>query len=447
MKAKLLFILLIGLILGADVDIKAQSKYGTGQDSIDCITNISLYREFFRQWKDTRYKGETVKDAINPWRKVITECPKATLRAYTDGTKIVSYMINTEKDAEKRELLIDTLMMVYDWRIQNFGREGYVTGRKGIDFYKFRTQDFEQTYNLFKKSVELQKNEAEAPVISYYFRTTIKMVREEKADGTLIVDNYDQIINIIEHNLEKYKSNSKKLEQWQSLKGNIEAEFEPYATCEDLVPLYTRKFEENPSDIVLLQKITDILDSKKCHDSQLYFDASVQLYKLEPSPESAFLIAKMYLREKDYNEALIYLGQATSMEDADKLADAYYYMALCNQQANDYREARKNARLTLDNNPNYGAAYILIGDIYAASAKECGGNDLTNKVAYWAAVDKYYKAKRVDETVAEIANSRINSYAAHFPTTETIFFYNLKEGEDYEVECWINEKTKVRAAK
>ena len=48
-------------------------------------------------------------------------------------------MINTEKDAEKRELLIDTLMMVYDWRIQNFGREGYVTGRKGIDFYKFRT--------------------------------------------------------------------------------------------------------------------------------------------------------------------------------------------------------------------------------------------------------------------------------------------------------------------
>ncbi|MCD4746266.1 MAG: hypothetical protein K8R58_08200, partial [Bacteroidales bacterium] len=102
---------------------------------------------------------------------------------------------------------------------------------------------------------------------------------------------------------------------------------------------------------------------------------------------------------------------------------------------------------TIKLRPDDGNAYILIGDMYAASAKNCGNNDLTKKVAYWVAVDKYIKAKIVDPSVASTANSRIASYSKHFPVTETIFFYDLKEGDTYTVECWINEKTKVRAAK
>jgi hypothetical protein len=85
--------------------------------------------------------------------------------------------------------------------------------------------------------------------------------------------------------------------------------------------------------------------------------------------------------------------------------------------------------------------------MYAASAAECGDNDLTKKAAYWAAVDKYRKAKNADEDVVDIANKRIEIYTKQFPGTETIFFYDLKEGDPYTVGCWINEKTTVRAAK
>ncbi len=197
----------------------------------------------------------------------------------------------------------------------------------------------------------------------------------------------------------------------------------------------------------MLKKITDILDKKKCIESQLYFDATIQLYDLEPSPASAYLIAKMYLKESKFSDAIHYLSEATALEDEEDLAKIYFYMAQCNKELNKYSEARRNARKAIEYNSAYGAAYILIGDLYGTTAKDCGDNDLTKRVGYWAAVDKYVKAKQVDPEVAEMANNRIREYSAHFPTTETIFFYNLKEGDTYKVECWINETTRIRAAK
>ena len=98
-------------------------------------------------------------------------------------------------------------------------------------------------------------------------------------------------------------------------------------------------------------------------------------------------------------------------------------------------------------NPANGELYLLIGDMYAESAKNCGDNDLTSRVAFWVAVDKYYKAKQVDPALAPEADKKIGSYSIYFPAASTIFFYTLKEGDTYRVECWINEDTIVRAAK
>lgn len=452
MKAKIIFTLLaISLsFIAFNEDVQGQTGSNDprfGQDSAQCVMNISLYREFYRQWKDSRYKGESVKDAVIPWRWVLMNCPKGTQNTYLDGVKIMNYFIAKEKDQSKRELYIDTLLSLYDTRIEIYGNEGSTLGYKGVDFYKYRTSEFEGAYNIFKKSVQLLKNNSKGPIIIYYFRTTVKMAREKVLETTAIVEAYDEVMQIIEFNITKNKAVKRKLEEWQNVKGNIEAVFEPYATCEDLITIYQKKFNANKEDVELLKKITAILDKKKCIESQLYFDATVQLYKLEPSPQSAYLIGKMFLKEENHADALTYLSEAVNIEDIDKRALTYQYMAMCNQNQNKSSEARRNARKSIELNPENGNAYILIGDLYAASARRCGDNDLTNKVAYWAAVDKYRKAKRVDPSVAVVANKRINTYRKYFPTAETIFFYNLKEGDTYKVECWINENTTIRATK
>jgi hypothetical protein len=81
------------------------------------------------------------------------------------------------------------------------------------------------------------------------------------------------------------------------------------------------------------------------------------------------------------------------------------------------------------------------------SANSCGDNDLTKKVAYWAAVDKYNKAKAIEPDMADEMNELIRRYSPYFPPAEVLFFYNLEEGDTYEIGCWINEKTIIRAAK
>ena len=115
-------------------------------------------------------------------------------------------------------------------------------------------------------------------------------------------------------------------------------------------------------------------------------------------------------------------------------------------QLKKYVSARNHCYEAIKLRPNDGKPYILIGDMYVATAKSCGDNELTSKVAYWPAVDKYIKAKNIDPSVADIARSKINTYSQYFPVKETIFFYDLNEGDTYFVECWINENTKVRTS-
>ncbi|MBN2175392.1 MAG: tetratricopeptide repeat protein [Bacteroidales bacterium] len=448
-KRSILFISLftIFLLAGRHGFAQEESKYGT--DSVKCITNNSLYYEFFKQWKQSNYKSTAWKDAIKPWRWVFIHCPQSTINIYLHGEKLVEELINQESNKEKKEKYIDTLMMVYDKRIQYFGKEGYVLGKKGVDLYKLRPNDYEEVYEILKKSIALEGTESNGPVLIYYFRAAEKMVKAEKSEKTILVDIYDQTSEIVEFNIKKYnaENDTENLTNWENIKGNIELSFEPYATCEDLISIYTIKFNETPKDVDLLKKITKILEKKDCTDSELFFKATKNLHEAEPSARTAELMGIMNIKKEDYNAAAKYLNESINLfeDDMDK-ADAYFLLANVYFQLKQYSNARNASYEALKITPNEGKLYILIGDLYASSAKDCGDNDLTSKAAYWVAVDKYIRAKSVDPSVEELANTKINTFSQYFPLKETIFFYDLNEGDSYIVECWINEKTTVRTS-
>jgi len=274
------------------------------------------------------------------------------------------------------------------------------------------------------------------------------MVKLGNADEELIVDTYDEISELVDKNLAKYQTNARKLSQWENVKGNIDNTFEPYATCEVLIKIYGKKFEANPTDIALLNKITTILKKKKCTKSDLFFNTTEALYKADPTPVSAMLMGKMNIENEAYTEAAQYYLDAVDMiDDPLEKSDIYSDLGKIYYNLNDYIKARSYARKAIELNPADGKSYILIGDLYVASADRCGDNDLTKKVAYWAAVDKYYQAKKADSELTELANKRISSYSKHFPQMDVIFFHDLQEGSAFKVECWINETTTVRAAK
>ncbi|MFO7615290.1 MAG: hypothetical protein R6W71_11695 [Bacteroidales bacterium] len=456
MKASIIVILLSILTLTVpSFEVNAQedesnNNVGSGRygsDSLTCIMNISLYREFFKQWKASNYENETVKDLIGPWRWVFLNCPKGTQNTYIEGARIVAYLIEQADSEALRDKYIDTLMMVYDQRIEYFGREGFVLGRKGVDLFTYRPEDTEQIYNDLKRSVELEGNKSAPPILVYYMRSAINMAREGKADSTVIFDAYEISSAIIDHNIKKLQDKPAERGNWEIVQNNLELLLEPFATCTDLVAIYGKKFRETPDDLELLKKITGLLDAKKCQTDPLYFETTKKLYELEPSPESAYLIGKMLFSEGKYAEAIEYLKDAERMEEQAAVQQSYKIIAEAYRILRNYPAARSFALKAAALDPADGEPYLLIGDMYAETAADCGDNDLTSRTAYWAAVDKYIRARQVDPDIAEIANKRIAAYSVYFPSMETIFFYTLREGDSYTVQCWINEETRVRAAK
>jgi tetratricopeptide (TPR) repeat protein len=416
-------------------------KYG--EDSATCVVNISLYREFFKQWRNSGYKANrAADDAIRPWRWVFLHCPMGTQNTYIDGPKLVEYLIRKEEDEAKKESLIDTLFMIYDQRILYFDKEGFVLGRKGVDMYTYRPAAYQDIYQTLKRSVELEGNRSASAVLVYYFRSALEMLSNEQIEMTEVLEAYETIEAICEHNIQ---AGGKGAENYSNAWANIELTAESVFSCEDLIQSLGKKFTLSPKDPVLLRKITGILDKKACTDSELFFNASVNLYDVEPSPESAFMIGKMYFRRTDYASAARYLQQATSMEDSNSVADAYLLMATSFLSLKDFSKGRSAAQNASRYRPTDGRPYLLIGDMYAASASDCGDNKLTKKVAFWAAVDKYLRARAIDPSVESEATQKINTYSAYFPVMEDIFFYGLQEGESYTVGCWINEITTVRA--
>lgn len=449
LKSQILLGLIIGLIFSNTVSAQESvgSKYG--DDSATCVMNNSLYYEFYKQWKASDFKNASWKDAYGPWRWVFLNCPQSTVNIFLHGEGLLDEVINNEPDKTKKEMYIDTLMMLYDNRIKYYGNEGYVLGKKGVDLYKLRPEAYEEAYNILKKSLDLEGNQSGGPAIIYYFRAAEKIVKNGKADSSLLVDIYDQTSEIIDHNLDAAvtSGDAKSSANWENVKGNIELSFEPYATCKDLIRIYSLKFSNTPNEVSLLKKITKILDKKDCTDSELFFKATENLHQAEPTARSAELMGKMYIKREDYSKAAEFLLEAIKLyEDDNDRADANYLLANVYYQLKQYSNARSQCYEILKVRPNDGKAYILIGDLYATSAKECGDNQLTERVAYWVAVDKYYKAKSVDSTVEELATTKINTFSQYFPATETIFFYDLKKGDSYTVGCWINETTTVRSS-
>ena len=243
-------------------------------------------------------------------------------------------------------------------------------------------------------------------------------------------------------------ANEKLLNNFNATKANLDVAVQPYANCEDLVRIYQPKFDADPENVELLTKIAKTLEKRKCDDSQLYLSVAVNLHKVNPSPESAYLIGKKYLSEKDYGQATKYLLESTKSSNKEWAYQSYIYLAQIMNMNKNYEQGRTYARKAYDLDRTKGEPFIIIGQLYAASAKDCGTGDLETKAAYWAAVDQFEKAKSVDSSIASKANELINAYSHYFPSVETIFFNGYEEGQTFTLDkCWIGETTKVRAAK
>ena len=423
-------ILIFLVTLYLSYDLSAQGKWGA--DSVECITNLSLYREY--------YKQKNYNDALNPWRWTFLNCPQSSGNIYKNGPVIIKTIM--KKDDENRSAYLDTLMQIYDKRIQYFGKEGFVLGLKGSDILRYDKDNYQEAYQILRKSYELEQNRSSAGALSAYFKSATIMEKNGMLEKNDVLELYAELSEAIDYNL---VNNPKKSKYYNQTLLNVESLFTPYADCDALLNIFSEKFSKSADDINLLKRILKVMDQKECTENNLFFEVSSKLYELEPSALAASKMGKMSISRKEFTQAINYCNEAIELEE-DNEVKAKYYLVLADAYRNSgsYSKARQAAYMALDLKNNWGEAYMSLGNIYVSGAKSCG-NEFEQKTVYWIAVDMFNLARR-DQDVETRARKSINTYSKYFPTTEVCFFNNVEKNSEYKIECWINKKTVARTS-
>ncbi len=165
-------------------------KYGHDSLSrIECAANLSTISEFM--------KLDLFDYALPSWRKVFNDCPGSSRNIYLYGVRIYRSVIEKEKKSERQQELIDTLMLIYDRRIENFGQEGLVLGRKGTDLLKYRPDAIPEVYSYLEKSVMLSGKNTEDDVLVKFMQTSVVQFRKGKIQGQEVIENYLVITDIL----------------------------------------------------------------------------------------------------------------------------------------------------------------------------------------------------------------------------------------------------------
>jgi len=393
-------------------------------------------------------KSKAYDYALGSWQIVFSECPLSTKNIYIDGARMYNNYINKEKDPVRKAQLVDSLRLIYDQRVKYYKQEGSVLERKAYDIlrhpeYRRDPTTLEEAYGYLAKSISILGNKSSVPALGMYMTSSATLFQLGKITDLQVIEDYSKTSDILDHQLTLKPGDSDRLK----VKNGNDVSFisSGAPSCESLINYFEPQYEERKDDVTYLKRVVNFLNQLECETEPFYATVTEALYSIEPSSTAAYALARLFLAREDFDKAMVYYQEAIDSEEIpDKRADYYYQLAyIINAKLNDQIKTKTYALEAIKLRPDWGDPYILIGDTYAAS-KDCFEDEFEKATIYWVAVDKYAKAKSVDPSSAEKANERITTYSRYFPNVETIFFYSLKEGDNYNVGCWINETTKVR---
>lgn len=441
----------IATIMGASAQkgVDNGTQYGSGEDSIRCLTNISLFTPYA--------KVKNYADAYGPWKAAYDECPAATKDLYLYGVQIVNWQISEEKDPAKRDALIDDLMAVYDKRVKYFGDDNrygkdWIVARKAQDYIRLKGDNLDPkiVYNWLTPIVEEYKDKTESLGVSWYMFASHKMLENNPDHKGKYVEDFLKCSAIFDTQLKAAEAanNEKEVSNIQALKSGIESGFASSgaADCETLESIYAQKIDANKSDIEFLKEAITLFRRVGCQESEVYFAASGYAHQLQPTMESAFGLGRQALKKNDYDAADKFFVEAASLATDDTTkSDIYYTIAAIAFDRNSYSKSRQYCQKAIEANPRACKAYMLIGNMYAATAGSIYDDPVMRKCVYYVVVDKFEAARRADSSCAGEASTLIARYSNHFPTTEEIFMHpELEKGKRITIGGWIGESTTIR---
>lgn len=447
---KLKFLIAPALFGVASVQVSAQD-FGANKD--ECLQNLSLMGTFYKEGTKTKDFSQ----AVAPFEYVYQNCPKSSQNVYVQGAAIVKWQMDQASDVATKTKYFDKLMKLYDDRIKYFSKKKpayYIRGRKAYDYVlnaektSYKTSDPLNTnaYKMFKQSVEEGEADNELLVFQQMYLLSKNQYEANKANSTIreqYVNDYLLLTKVLS---DRVANGSEADSTYDQLKGAINYDFgvSGAADYKQMDGVYASQVDAHKSDKEWLNNVLSLYDMvEDAEKSTVYSKISKYMYAIEPTYRAASGLAAEAQSKGDINGAITYYNQACNMatSKSDKSAIMVKVAALYFKQKN-FQQVRSYAQKALSYNSSNGMAYIYIGLAYASSSASISSDPFVQRYAFWAAVDKFEKAKAVDANCAGRANAYINSYKQYFPDKKEGFM--RKVSGTVTVPGWINETTTVR---
>lgn len=412
-----------------DFSNPAFAKYGDTPE--ERKANVLLYNFY----KDA-YVNRNWAEATRMYPEVVAKCPKASVNIYIYGATAFKGRIAAEKDAAKKAELVDSLLHVYDQRMEHFGEHakfGITTTYplKAREYLTYKYDDRAGVRDIMGKAIEACGDQAEPDFVVLAFSELVedyKTWMEVEAD--VILDTYERYEPLVAAD-EKAKSDL------EALFGQSGA-----AQCENLEKLFRSKLEAAPEDLALLERAFALMSrpSANCGENAFYVEIAEKQHAVKPTAATADFLANVFQNRGENEKALKYINDVLgNTTDPVELSKLYSRIAGLEIAQNNYSEAAKAAKTAREHNPENGLAYFFLAQAYAATTGGCQGID--KNAVYWAAYDMMSQARKLMEadaemqSIVEVADKMMGAYRGGFPTAEDGFFNDLKAGQGYTVKC------------
>jgi len=420
----------------AAINVSAQPNFG--DDPATCQRNLSLYTSDYQQGN---YDA-----AIINWRKVWKDCPESSPNNALRGITMYQSFVAKELDQNKKNALMDTLMQVYEkgmiLRPQNKGNF-MVSMSQDIIKYADTPENQPKLMKILEEIMSTQKESATAATYQSYMRIIMSQNTSGELSDEDLLENYTKVSDYINEAVRRTNN-----EDFAKVRDMIDDAFanSSAASCDNLLRIYGEKYDANKNDAEFLRKLTRMLNRKDCTDSELFEKASEQQYALNPSPDAAYNMARLFFRKANFDKSVEYFQNAINSDEADPVDKANYNYQLGQimlAQYKRYSEAKRYAIEASRLRPDWGRPYILLATTYASGPK-IGEEDFEQRYVYWVVVDKLQRAKTVDPDVSTEVDQMIRQFTPYFPKKEEGFFRGINDGAAITVPGWIGESTRAR---
>ncbi len=454
-------LIVIGVLMSTNT-ANAQCATWIGNPDEGAITDAhTIYRGHM--------KSKEFEAAHDFWKKAYEAAPAADGKRdfhFTDGIKIYKNKLeNATTDAEKEEH-VNMIVKLYQDAISCFEngsikmdkmdskeRISYLQGRMAYDMYYTLRTPYSMTFPALEKAIALGGNNTEYIVLAPYADVVTYEFSNENMDKEKARASYNKINEIADFNIannEKYGS------YYKQAKESALGSFAPFESqifdCDFFVGKVEPTYRADPDNPEVIKETIQTLKRQGCDASNpllaelegkwsKYAAAENVKRQGEFEASNPAMMAKKAYDSGDFAGAISkYQEAANDATDPAKKAEYYFRVAsIQGRKLKKYSDARKTALKAAQTNPGYGRPYMLIGDLYASSSRNCTDDNFMQRCAVLAAINMYSKAKSVDSSVASEASSRISKYQESKPTKDEAFMRGFKEGQKVKVNCWIGE--------